>query len=64
MNDFRLSVGAEPTDAYEKAKKDTIQALQSTQRLTPVQRQKLAEEFFGAAAVASIIQFLDNYYRR
>ncbi len=64
MSDCRLSVGIEPEDAYEKAKKDMIQALQSTQRLTPVQRQKLAEELFGVAAVASIIQFLDNYYRR
>lgn len=64
MSDCRLSVGIEPEDAYEKAKKDMIQALQSTQRLMPVQRQKLAEELFGAAAVASIIQFLDNYYRR
>ncbi len=62
MNDYRISVGIEPEDAYEKAKKDMIQALQSTQRLTPVQRQKLAEELFGATAVASILQLLNNYY--
>lgn len=62
MNDYRISVGFEPEDAYGKAKKDMIQALQSTQRLTPVQRQKLAEELFGATAVASILQLLNNYY--
>ena len=62
MRDYKVSVGIEPEDAYEKARKDMIQALQSTQRLTPIQRQKLAEELFGAAAVASIIQLLNNYY--
>ena len=62
MNDYKVSVGIEPKDAYEKAKKDIIQALQSTQRLTPVQRQKLAEELFGAAAVSSIIQLFNNYH--
>lgn len=62
MSDYKVSVGIEPEDAYEKARKDMIQALQSTQRLTPIQRQKLAEELFGAAAVVSIIQLLNNYY--
>ncbi len=62
MRDYKVSVGIEPEDTYEKARKDMIQALQSTQRLTPIQRQKLAEELFGAAAVASIIQLLNNYY--
>ncbi|MCQ2472829.1 MAG: hypothetical protein MJ098_01665 [Saccharofermentans sp.] len=62
MSDYKVSVGIEPEDVYEKARKDMIQALQSTQRLTPIQRQKLAEELFGAAAVASIIQLLNNYY--
>ncbi|WP_027203716.1 hypothetical protein [Butyrivibrio fibrisolvens] len=62
MDDYKFSVGIEPEDAYKKARKDMIQALQSTQRLTPVQRQKLAEELFGAAAVSSIIQLLNNYH--
>lgn len=62
MSDYKVSVGIEPEDAYEKARKDMIQALQSAQRLTSIQRQKLAEELFGAAAVASIIQLLNNYY--
>lgn len=58
MEDIKLTVGIEPTDAYEKAKMDIIQAAESIQLLTHAQRQRLAEEVLGAAGFASFCQLL------
>ncbi len=63
MEDYKILVGIEPTDAYEKAKKDMLQALESIHLLTPVQQQKLAEELLGAAKFASFCQLLGYYSR-
>jgi len=35
MNNYRVSVGIEPTDTYEKAKNDLVQAIKLIQSLTP-----------------------------
>ena len=58
MRNYNTSVDIEPTDAYQKAKRDLVQALQSIQALTPVQQKLLAEEMLGAAQFASICQVL------
>ena len=63
MNDYKISVGIEPTDAYEKAKKDMVEAVQSVQSLTPMQQKQLAEELFGVARVASVCQLLSYFIR-
>jgi hypothetical protein len=39
-----------------------MKALESIQSLTPYQRQKLAEEIFGFATVASFCQLLEHYF--
>lgn len=62
MDDYKITVGVEPTDNYQKAKQDLLQALQSIHSLTPVQRQQLAEELFGAANVSAIYQLLQHYW--
>ena len=49
MEEYKLTLGMEPTDDYKKAKQDLIQAMRSIQKLSPQQQQMLAEELFGAA---------------
>lgn len=56
MEQYKLTVGIEPTDEYKKAKQDLIQAMQSFQKLSPQQRQLLAEELFGAYNVMALSQ--------
>ena len=63
MSNYKVSVDIEPEDVYEKAKMDLLKALESIQSLTPYQQQKLAEELFGVATVASFCQLLEHYFR-
>ena len=56
MDDFRPT-----TDDYEKAKQDFIQAMISIQKLSPQQKQKLAEELFGAANVMAVLNLFQRY---
>lgn len=52
----------DPTDKYEKAKKDFIQAMKSTQELTPQQRDQLAKELFGIEAVLYIQRMMQRKF--
>ncbi len=63
MDDYKFSVGIEPTDAYEKAKCDMLQALESINMLTPIQQRKLAEELLGRAKFESFCQLLGHISR-
>ena len=63
MEEYELTLGMKPTDDYKKAKQDLIQAMRSIQKLSPQQRQMLAEELFGAANVMVLSQILRQYLR-
>lgn len=63
MNDYKISVEIEPTDAYRKAKSDMLKAIESIRLLAPVQQQKLAEELLGTVGFAKFCQLLDRYFR-
>lgn len=63
MDNYRLSVGIEPTDKYKKAKQDLLQALKSYEDLTSHEQERLMNEFFGAANVAVICDMLNRYFR-
>ena len=63
MEEYKLTLGMEPTDDYKKAKQDLIQAMRSIQKLSPQQQQMLAEELFGAANVMVLSQILRQYLR-
>lgn len=56
MDNFNLSFGVEPTDNYNKAKKDLLQAMISVQSLTPLEQRQLATEVFGATKVAMAVE--------
>ena len=63
MENYKLSVGFEPTDKYEKARKDLAQAISSCNELNDIQKRNLLIEFFGAEKVATVLNFLQQYFR-
>lgn len=60
MDNYRVTVGIEPTNDYDKAKQDIMQALASVRKLPPQQQQRLAEELFGAANVAALLTIFNQ----
>ena len=63
MDKYKLSLGVEPTDKYEKAKQDLVQALKSYGELSPQEKECLMTEFFGATNIAILIDMLNKYLR-
>ena len=61
MDKYKLTFGIEPTDKYNKAKQDLIQALKSLQELSPQEQRVLAEEMFGIAQVAVAMDMFNKY---
>lgn len=60
MDNYEFKIGVEPTDKYEKAKKDLLQALKSFGELLPIQKEYLIKEIFVAANVAIVCNVLNN----
>lgn len=60
MDKYKLTVGVEPTDKYEKAKQDLLQALKSCRELNPQERESLLNELFGAANVVVLDSILNR----
>ena len=60
MDNYKFTIGVEPTNDCEKARKDLFKAMDSINKLNVVERRRLAEEFFGVQAVA----ILENVYRQ
>ena len=63
MYEFKPTVGIEPTDKYEKARQDLLQALKSYDDLSPTEKESLMKEFFGVANVAAVCNMLKQYFR-
>lgn len=55
MDNYRVTVGVDPTNDYDKAKQDVMQAMASIRKLPPQQQRMLAEDFVGAANVAVLM---------
>ncbi len=62
MYEFKPTVGIEPTDKYEKARQDLLQALKSYGDLSPTEKESLMKEFFGVANVAAVCNMLKQYF--
>ena len=60
MNRYKPVFGIEPTNKYDKAKQDLIQALNSYQALNQQEKKMLVEEFFGAANIAALTNILNR----
>lgn len=56
MTDFRPTFGIDPTNDYDKARKDLMQAAISIRKLSAQQQQQLATELFGATNVAALLR--------
>ena len=63
MDKYKLTFGIEPTEKYEKAKQDLIQALISLRELSDEERKVMAEEIFGTAQVAVAMDIFNKYFR-
>lgn len=63
MEEYQLTLGIEPTNDYEKAKQDLLQAMQSIQKLSPLQQQMLAKEFFETAGNMALLKMFQRYWR-
>lgn len=64
MDNYRMTVGIEPTNDYEKAKQDVMHAMVSVRKLPPQQQRMLAEEMVGTVNVAALMNiFLQNFGR-
>lgn len=64
MNNLKLTLGIEPTDKYEKAKMDLIQARKSFFELTQQEQRRLMEEFVGADNVAAMVRLFNQITMR
>ena len=64
MDKYKLTFGIEPTDKYNKAKQDLIQALSSLQELSPQEQRVLIEDMFGIAQVAVAMDMFNKYLGR
>ena len=62
MDKFKLSLEMEPTEKYEKAKQDLLQALKSYGDLSPTEKESLMKEFFGVANFAAVCNMLKQYF--
>lgn len=64
MDCYRVTVGVEPTNDYDKAKQEVIQAMTSVRKLPVHQQQKLAEELVGSANVAVLLNIFNQAFGR
>ena len=64
MDSYRVTVGVEPTNDYDKAKQEVIQAMTSVRKLPVHQQQKLAEELVGSANVAVLLNIFNQAFGR
>jgi hypothetical protein len=60
MDNYEFKIGVEPTDKYEKAKKDLLQALKSFGELVPIQKEYLIKEILGATNVEILCNILNS----
>lgn len=64
MDNYRVTVGVEPTNDYDKAKQDVMQAMISIRKLPLHQQRMLAEEFVGAANVTALLNIFQQAFGR
>lgn len=63
MDNYRVTVGVEPTNDYDKAKQDLMEAYKSFSKLKTWQKEQLAKELYGADAVALLLKIMQQYRR-
>ena len=61
MENYKITLGLEPSDKYTKAKQDLLQTKKSFDELNSQEKERLVKEMFGVEAVE---QFWDMIGRR
>ena len=61
MDEYKITMNIEPTNDYMKAKQDVLQAMDSVQKLSPMERQTLAREIFRTAQFMTLWQMFGQY---
>lgn len=64
INDYKPTVGIEPTDDYEKAKKLIYETDTAIGKLTPHDRDKLLAEFLQYKGMYELFQEIRHYLGR
>lgn len=61
-NGLNITIDVQPQDSYAKARNDLLKAIDSINKLTPAEQQRLATELFGIERVAVLYRMLQNFY--
>ena len=62
MENYKVTVGIEATDKYEKARRAFLEAKTAMDALPPQQQEQLVRELAGAEALASVYAVLKKYF--
>lgn len=62
-NGLNVTVDVQPQDSYAKARNDMLKAIDSINKLTPEEQQRLATELFGIERVVVLYRMMQKYYR-
>lgn len=63
-NGLNVTVDVQPQDSYAKARNDMLKAIDSINKLTPEEQQRLATELFGIERVVVLYRMMQKYYRQ
>lgn len=63
-NGLNITVDVQPQDSYAKARNDMLKAIDSINKLTPEEQQRLATELFGIERVVVLYRMMQKYYRQ
>ena len=62
MQDYKIALGVYPTNDYQKARKDLIEALQSFSKLSSAEKEQLCREFISAETFAAMCRMAQQYF--
>lgn len=61
-NGLNVTVDVQPQDSYTKARNDLLKAIDSINKLTPAEQQRLAAELFGIERFAVLCRMMQKYF--
>lgn len=62
MNEFNITLGIEPVNKYDKARKAVLEAANAISELSPAEKEMLAREIFGRELVSAMYKMMQEYF--
>lgn len=62
MNNYNLKIDIEPTNKYEKARNDLVEALSSFEKLSAMEQEQLVRDLFGVEALNMLSKITQRYH--